>query len=56
VFILWTPLHLAASASHIDVVEYLIKHGADIKAVNNEGRTPLFYSWNQEIQGLLSNS
>ena len=29
----WTPLHLAASSGHIQVVETLIRLGADINVV-----------------------
>jgi len=28
----WTPLHLSAYNGHIDVVKYLINHGAEIIA------------------------
>ena len=36
-----TTLHRAALSSHVDVVEKLQVHGADIHAVTDTGRTPL---------------
>uniref|UniRef100_A0A3P9DIE1 Uncharacterized protein n=1 Tax=Maylandia zebra TaxID=106582 RepID=A0A3P9DIE1_9CICH len=37
----WTPLHLACSFGHRDVVEELLKAGADVNLQNNLGDTPL---------------
>lgn len=37
----WTPLHFAAQAGQIDVVEYLVAEGADVNAENISGETPL---------------
>lgn len=36
-----TPLHLAASAHQRTMTTLLLKHGANIEAVNNAGQTPL---------------
>ena len=36
----WTALHVAAAFSNANVVELLLKNGADIKAKNDKGRTP----------------
>uniref|UniRef100_W5MRA6 Protein phosphatase 1 regulatory subunit 16A n=1 Tax=Lepisosteus oculatus TaxID=7918 RepID=W5MRA6_LEPOC len=37
---LWTPLHAAATCGHTSLVELLIKHGADLLAVNADGNMP----------------
>uniref|UniRef100_A0A7N6BTR1 Oxysterol-binding protein n=1 Tax=Anabas testudineus TaxID=64144 RepID=A0A7N6BTR1_ANATE len=37
----WTPLHLACYCGHTDVVEELLKAGADVNLQNNMGDTPL---------------
>jgi len=36
-----TALHLAASEGHIDVVQYLIAHGANINLTDARGNKPL---------------
>jgi ankyrin repeat protein len=53
-----TALHTACAYEYPQVAEILIKHGADVNAVGDEGWTPLFHAaeaWNAEmIQLLLS--
>ena len=39
-----SALHLATSSDHIDIVQSLVKHGADYKLLDYEGRTPLHAS------------
>uniref|UniRef100_A0A336L5G5 CSON003381 protein n=1 Tax=Culicoides sonorensis TaxID=179676 RepID=A0A336L5G5_CULSO len=39
-----TPLMEAASAGHIDIIELLLKHGADVNAQSSTGNTPLMYA------------
>lgn len=34
----WQPIHLAARAGNVEVVEYLLKNGADVDAITNAGR------------------
>ncbi|XP_054085087.1 transient receptor potential cation channel subfamily A member 1 isoform X3 [Zeugodacus cucurbitae] len=36
-----TPLHCAAMFDHPDIVEYLVKEGADINALDKEHRSPI---------------
>uniref|UniRef100_A0A7N9ARX3 Oxysterol-binding protein n=1 Tax=Mastacembelus armatus TaxID=205130 RepID=A0A7N9ARX3_9TELE len=52
----WTPLHLACYFGHSDVVEELLKAGADVNLQNNMGDTPLHsaaYTGRKEIVLLL---
>ncbi|XP_067872228.1 protein phosphatase 1 regulatory subunit 16A isoform X2 [Heterodontus francisci] len=37
---LWTPLHAAATCGHLHLVQQLIKHGANLMAVNADGNMP----------------
>ena len=39
----WTPLHYAAQSRSKDIVEFLVKSGADIDVVNYRGETP--FTW-----------
>lgn len=36
----WTPLHSAALHGHLDLVELLLRHGADPAAESDDGQTP----------------
>jgi len=38
----WTPLHLASGKGHIEIVEYLLNHGADTELENIHGQRPLW--------------
>jgi ankyrin repeat protein/poly(3-hydroxybutyrate) depolymerase len=38
----FTPLHIAATAGHVDIIEYLLDRGADLEARTAGGQTPLF--------------
>lgn len=49
-----TPLHIACLEEKIDLVELLIKRGADINASNKSGLSPLHYaSTNSSVLSLL---
>jgi ankyrin repeat protein len=37
----WSPLNLAAFQGHVDVVQELLKHNANVETTNNNGWTPL---------------
>lgn len=39
-----TPLMEAASAGHLEIIELLLKHGADVNATSSSGNTPLMYA------------
>jgi ankyrin repeat protein len=39
-----TDLHLAAIRGFADLVRALVRHGADVNAVNDYGHTPLYYA------------
>ena len=34
-------LHCAAAEGNIDVTKFLVEHGANVKATNKKGKTPL---------------
>ncbi len=38
----FTPLHIAATAGRVEIVEYLLERGADLEARTAGGQTPLF--------------
>eukprot|EP01050_Picozoa_sp_SAG11_P009709 SAG11_NODE_931_length_6499_cov_28.824219_1_plen_1551_part_00 len=40
----WSPLHFAAKAGHTDVIEALLKHGANALARDGDGDTPLTHA------------
>lgn len=44
----YTPLHRACYSNHPDIVEFLLKHGADVEARTCDGWTPLHSAckWN----------
>lgn len=38
----FVPLHIAATAGRVDIIEFLLQSGADIEARTSGGQTPLF--------------
>ena len=39
----WTPLHHAADQGRLDMIRYLVEHGANIDAVNKVRQTPIMW-------------
>jgi prolyl 4-hydroxylase len=54
----WMPIHEAARSGHADVLDYLLKQGADINSVTSSGQSPLalakaFFDENHGIIDIL---
>jgi ankyrin repeat protein len=37
----WQPIHMAARKGHVDVIDFLLKNGADVDALTNNEYSPL---------------
>ena len=48
-----TPLHHAARYGHVDVVQWLLEHGADVNAIAYNGFTPLHLTDHLEVIELI---
>lgn len=49
----FTPLHGVASEDYVEVAQLLLEHGADVRAVNDEGVTPLHLASTAEMASLF---
>lgn len=49
-----TPLHKAALSGNLDVVKYLVEHGAELEVKNNEGKTPFDMAQNVNQKEIAS--
>lgn len=49
----WTSLHATASCGFQSIAKYLIEHGADVAAVNNDGELALDIAEEQTMEDLL---
>ena len=48
-----TPLHLAAQAGHLEIVQFLVEHGTNINAKDRWGATPLTDTSQDDIKAYL---
>eukprot|EP00095_Tigriopus_kingsejongensis_P005319 maker-scaffold123_size333416-snap-gene-2.16 protein:Tk05319 transcript:maker-scaffold123_size333416-snap-gene-2.16-mRNA-1 annotation:"protein phosphatase 1 regulatory subunit 12a isoform x3" len=49
----WTPLHATASCGFISIARYLIDHGANVSAVNNDGELAIDIAESDDMEILL---
>jgi len=47
------PLHLAAGRANLELVDFLLNHGADLNGKDQEGRTPLTYALRGVPSGII---
>lgn len=49
----WTPLHATASCGFLSIAKYLIEHGANVAAVNNDGQLALDIADTEQMEDFL---
>ncbi|KAK9234702.1 ankyrin repeat-containing protein [Lipomyces kononenkoae] len=49
----YTPMHAAASYSHIELLRYLVSEGGDVNITDDDGETPLFVVETKEAAKVL---
>ena len=48
---LWTPLHAAVACGNVELVKYLVQHGASLVAINADGNMPIdLVEDNEEVE------
>ena len=47
----WTALHAAAHKGHVEIAEFLIKHGANVNVKDKDGYTPLHNTAGSFLKG-----
>ena len=52
-FVSWTPLHFVAQGRSVEELQYLISHGADVFAKDDDGKTPLDVAASEERKRIL---
>ncbi len=53
-FLKRTALHWAVKRNHIELVKYLLIHGASNDILNSDGRKPSFYAKETQLKRILS--
>lgn len=51
-----TPLHLAAKYNHLNLIKWLLLHGASVHALNNKGQKPIELTTNRPTTTALRNN
>ena len=49
----WTPLHATASCGFLSIARFLLDHGSNVAAVNNDGELAIDISESDEMEELL---
>jgi protein phosphatase 1 regulatory subunit 12A len=49
----WTPLHATASCGFLSIAHFLLEHGSNVAAVNNDGELAIDISESDEMEELL---
>ena len=49
----WTPLHATASCGFLSIARFLLDHGSNVAAVNNDGELAIDISESDEMDELL---